>query len=89
METDFVLCEIGAEILYRVIQEERSIFWKVTVSVIVRKNYMNMCLIVTHPVYELDEWQSSNEFRDETDRQTDRRQAQVMRIHNTELVGRR
>jgi hypothetical protein len=31
---------------YRVIQEERSIFWEVIVSVIVKKNIMNMCLIL-------------------------------------------
>ena len=33
--------------LYRVIQEERSIFWEVTVSFIVRKQFrLNMCLIL-------------------------------------------
>ena len=32
--------------IYRVSQEERSIFWKVIVSVILSKNvYMNMCPI--------------------------------------------
>jgi len=31
---------------YIVIQEERSIFWEVIVSVIVKKNIMSMCLIV-------------------------------------------
>jgi hypothetical protein len=31
---------------YRVIQEEKSIFWEVIVSVIVRENQMNMYLIV-------------------------------------------
>jgi len=33
--------------IYRVIQEDRSIFWKVTISAIVRKElHMNMCLIM-------------------------------------------
>ena len=35
-------------IIYRVIQEERSVFWKVTVSRCKKKKrvHMNMCLIV-------------------------------------------
>ena len=32
--------------IYLVIQEEESIFWEVIVSVIVREDQMNMCLIV-------------------------------------------
>jgi hypothetical protein len=30
--------------IYRVIQEERPIFWEVTVSVIVRKNFIRTCV---------------------------------------------
>jgi len=33
--------------VYRVVQEDRSIFWKVKISAIVRKEvHMNMCLIM-------------------------------------------
>ena len=38
--------KIGVDVLYRVSQEERSIFWEVIVSVILSKKlYMNMCPI--------------------------------------------
>jgi hypothetical protein len=32
--------------LYKEIQEDRSVFWEVILSVIVKKNYTNVCLIV-------------------------------------------
>ena len=43
----FLKVKIGDTHTYRVIQEERSIFWDVIISVIVRKKVrINMCLIL-------------------------------------------
>jgi len=40
------LCGVRAELVYRVVQEERSMFWEMAVSFIVRKEArMSMCLI--------------------------------------------
>jgi len=42
----YMVIQLDGWLLYGVIQEERYTFWKLIVSVIVRKGHMNKCVVL-------------------------------------------